>query len=576
MKRIIPYIGVLLIGVALIAGAAFIPFDRVFPPRETEGPSVAETSETETVRTTQATEPPETEAPYEAGTIYGNVFLARDCMESLTGLGPEEAFQELSKLTDELLSRSIQIWGTDPLTREMTLRGTRSTRSLGLTLNREDVKEALKEYVLSGSQEEMKAQAETLDQKEPVYLSDLLNMDEERFLMSVAPLLSEEKEAIEAGYTIDADGVITLISDDEDGYAYDKDTAYENFVRLIEHWAEGRDKAARLEVQGRTVRAVVSSEDAQSFTVLGDYTTTFAASAGERNKNLLACVTHMNGTVVAPGQICSALGMYGEVTEENGFVGAPTMIGGQHVLDIGGGMCQPTSTLYNAVLLAELEIIYRSNHSMFVNYGGPSRDAMVYAKNGYDFKFRNCKDTAIIVVSSIDMNAGVLNVKIVGKEDRPADHQISFRWETWDYVLPVITRIIDPTAPIGYTGYDRKAINLSDQWPQCGFKSNLYKITTEGGNTWETLISKNDVYQPTNAEFLCAPDFTVVMKFNPDSPLTAYLDVYFAWLDGTPTGINIGKWKDKDIKAFNERMKALMAEEGYVWPYSGTQPFRKK
>ena len=574
MKKFIKYAGVLLIGAALVTGAAFFPFDRIFPqntPTESEPP---ETTVTEAPQTTEATEPPETEPPYEAGTVYGDIFLSREHGESLAGLGQEEAYYQLSSLLSEILTKTIEVWGTDPESGYMTLRGKRNPKDLGIGMDREAAKELLSKHTLSGTQEEMKAQAEALDKKEPVYLSDYLYIDEERFMASLSSLLPEEKEAIEAGYTIDKDGKMTLLSDDEDGYSYDTDTAYENLSWLVGKWAEGAKKEAKLEVKGGAVHAVVTRADVECFTVLGDYTTTFDAGAGERNKNLVACVTHMNGTVVAPGQICSALDMYGEVTEENGFVGAPTMIGGQHVLDIGGGMCQPTSTLYNAVLLAELEIIYRSNHSMYVNYGGPSRDAMVYAKNGSDFKFRNCKDTAVIVVSSIDLKTGELNVKIVGKEDRAPDHQISFRWETWDIVMPVVTRTIDPTAPIGYTGYDRKVINLNGQWPQCGFKSNLYKITTEGGQTWETLINKNDVYDPANSDFLCAPDFTVVVKFNPDSPETAYLDVYYAWLDGTPTGINIGKWKSSDIKAFNERMKSLMAAEGYVWPYSGTKPFR--
>ena len=575
MKKYIKYASVILVGAALVAGAAFLPFERFFPALTPTESETAPVIETEAVVTTEATEPPETEPPYEAGTVYGNIFLTRKSDASLKGLSPEEAFYELNALSSAILSRSIQIRGTDPASGYMTLRGKRNAKDLGITLDREGAKELIARYVLQGTQEEMKAQAEELDQLDPVYLSDCLLVDEERFLASVSTLLPEEKEAVEAGYTIDPNsGQATLLSEDEDGYAYQKAAALEDLSWLVGHWAEGGKREALLDVNGGPVKAVVTGEDVHNFAVLGDYTTTFDTNAGERNKNLLACVTHMNGTVVAPGQICSALDMYGEVTEENGFVGAPTMIGGQHVLDIGGGMCQPTSTLYNALLLAEMEIIYRSNHSMYVNYGGPSRDAMVYAKNGSDFRFRNCKDTPVIVVSSIDLQKGSLNVKILGKEERPKDHQIAFRWETWDYVMPVVTRTVDPTAPIGYTGYERKVINTNEQWPQCGFKSNLYKVTTEGGQSFETLINKNDVYHPANSDFLCAPDFTVVVKFNPDSPLTAYLDVYYAWLDGTPSNVNIGKWKSADIRAFNERMKSLMAAEGFVWPYSGTKPFR--
>ena len=574
MKPFLKYGAVFLGGAAIVMMAAFFPFDRILPPKPTE--SIEETTEGPAPETEAPTEtlPPETEPVYEAGTVYGKLYVQRDRSDSLEGMGQEEAFYAAASFMNHVLMREVKIWGTDPVSEDMTLRGQRTPKALGAVFDQEAAKKAITEHTLSGSQEEMREQVRMLDQADPVYLSDFVSVEKDWFYSSVIPLFPEEKEVTEAGYTIEADGTMALLSDDEDGYAFDTETALEDLESILGYWLRGGERERALEVRGGTVKAVISSDDVLSFTILGEYTTPFDPNAHERNKNLVACVMHMNGTVVKPGHTMSALDMYGEVTEENGFVGAPTMINGQHVLDIGGGMCQPTSTLYNAILLSELEIVFRRNHSMYVNYGGPSRDAMVYAKTGSDFIFRNCKDSAIIVVSSIDLKAGNLNVKILGREDRPKDHEISFHWETWDYVMPTVTRTIDPTAPIGYTGYERKVINTNEQWPQCGFKSNLYKITKEGGKTWETLINKNDVYYPANSDFLCAPDFTVVVRFNPDSPLTAYLDVYYAWLDGTPTGVNIGTWKSKDIRAFNERMKKLMAEEGYVWPYSGTAPFR--
>ncbi len=570
--KFVKYSGVIVIAAALIAGAAFFPFERFIPekPTESETPEITETE----APTTKATEPPETEAPYEEGTIIGNIFLSRRSTESLEGLGPEEVFQQLADLASGPLKQYVKIWGSSPEREKATYRSSRMLQSLGIALDEEAAKETLGKYVLTGSQEEMKAQAEALSEADPVYLTDFIRIDEARFLKAVSPLLPEEKEPVNASVSVDPSGKVSLLSDSEEGFTFDTETALQDVGELLRQRLEGGETEERLEIHGEVVKAVLNSEDVQNFSVLGDYTTTFDVSASERNKNLLACVTHMNGTVVAPHEVCSALKMYGDVTEENGYAGAPTMIDGQHVLDIGGGMCQPTSTLYNAVLLSEMEVVYRSNHSMYVNYGGPGRDAMVYAKNGSDFKFRNSKDTAIIVAASIDLQQGSLNVKIVGVEDRAPDRQISFRWETWDYVMPTVTRTIDPTAPIGYTAYERKAINTNEQWPQCGFKCNLYKVITEGGKTWEEVISKNDVYRPANSDFLCAPDFTVVVRFNQDSPLTAYLDVYYAWLDETPTGVNIGQWKKKDIRAFNARMKQLLAEEGYNWPYSGTAPFK--
>ena len=103
----------------------------------------------------------------------------------------------------------------------------------------------------------------------------------------------------------------------------------------------------------------------------------------------------MNGRIFYPGETISALDLYGAVTTENGYAEAPGYNQGRVEMVVGGGVCQVTTTLYNAVLRAELDVSYRKNHSMMVNYVYPGMDAMVAPQDNSDFKFVNSSNHPI-------------------------------------------------------------------------------------------------------------------------------------------------------------------------------------
>ena len=92
--------------------------------------------------------------------------------------------------------------------------------------------------------------------------------------------------------------------------------------------------------------------------------------------------------VLYPGDTFSAYEVVSPFTEENGYYMAGSYLNGKVVDSLGGGICQVSTTLYNAVLLAELEIVERAPHSMIVNYVEPSSDAAI-AGTYKDFKFKN-------------------------------------------------------------------------------------------------------------------------------------------------------------------------------------------
>ena len=130
--------------------------------------------------------------------------------------------------------------------------------------------------------------------------------------------------------------------------------------------------------------------------LLADFTTSFNASLRGRTTNLKMAARNINGTIVSPGGVFSANQAIGPRNAAAGWREAGMFVSGQVVSGTGAGICQVSSTLYNATLLADLPIVERHPHSMRVTYVPPSQDAaLLWGRK--DFKFRNDTGTPIKV-----------------------------------------------------------------------------------------------------------------------------------------------------------------------------------
>ncbi|HEX5324766.1 MAG TPA: VanW family protein [Capsulimonadaceae bacterium] len=145
--------------------------------------------------------------------------------------------------------------------------------------------------------------------------------------------------------------------------------------------------------------------------VLVSFTTTFHASQAERTNNLTLAAHNINGTIIPPGGVFSYNDSVGPRTHETGFKDAIIYVKNRMKKDVGGGICQVSSTLYNCVLLANLGIVERHCHSLPVHYVDAGRDATV-SWGSDDFKFRNTASKPIIVRTSID--GGTLTEMLIG------------------------------------------------------------------------------------------------------------------------------------------------------------------
>ena len=156
---------------------------------------------------------------------------------------------------------------------------------------------------------------------------------------------------------------------------------------------------------------------------LASFSTNYNTRDTDRTTNLRLAANKVNGTVLMPGETFSYNKVVGQRTIAAGYKEAPIYVNGQVVDGLGGGICQISSTLYNAVIYANLDIVTRSNHQFVPSYVTASRDAtVVYGST--DFQFKNNRKYPIKIMCSV--SGGVASVRIFGlKQDDDYDVQIS-------------------------------------------------------------------------------------------------------------------------------------------------------
>ena len=150
--------------------------------------------------------------------------------------------------------------------------------------------------------------------------------------------------------------------------------------------------------------------------VLGQYVSYYNAALYDRSTNVELAAKSINGKVLMPGEVFSYNATVGPRTAERGFKVATIFVGGETAQGLGGGICQTSSTLYSAVLHADLDIVERTNHSLKVTYVPNGMDATV-SWGSLDFKFKNSTKYPIRI--QCEYGGGTLKVSVMGtKEDK--------------------------------------------------------------------------------------------------------------------------------------------------------------
>lgn len=193
------------------------------------------------------------------------------------------------------------------------------------------------------------------------------------------------------------------------GKFINKEKFYADIFDLIEK----QNKKIKIKIEINDYKNSVSAKEL--FREKSSFTTNFETSSIARKNNIKTALKAFDGLVLNEGEVLSFNETTGVRNEENGYQKAKIISKGTFVEDFGGGVCQVSTTLYNACLLAGLEIIESCPHSLPVSYIEPSFDAMV-SFGSSDLKIRNNSGGQIIITTSSEND--LCKVKIFGLKNK--------------------------------------------------------------------------------------------------------------------------------------------------------------
>ncbi len=203
--------------------------------------------------------------------------------------------------------------------------------------------------------------------------------------------------------------------------------------------------------------------------VLGTFSSDFSTSSNDRAHNIKLACSKVDGYVLAPGEEFSYNDVVGDRTLEAGYKMANVYVGSEVQPGIGGGICQVSSTMFSAVVFADLEITERRNHSLPVSYVPMGQDATV-SYGSIDFKFKNTYDTPIEMSPICEGRKNIITIR--GKK-KNTDRTIEMVSEKTGTIEPKVVQKRDATLPEGTTKVEEKGSS--------GSTYVTYKIVKEKG-----------------------------------------------------------------------------------------------
>ncbi len=245
---------------------------------------------------------------------------------------------------------------------------------------------------------------------------------------------------------------------------------------------------------------------------LGKYTTDFSSSSANRAYNVSLAAESINNKILMPGEEFSYNNTIGNPNAERGYKIAGIYENGKTSEGVGGGICQVSSTLYSAVLYADLEIVERHNHSLTVAYVPNGQDATV-SYGIIDFRFKNNTDYPV-KVSSVSANRK-LTISIIGTEYEP-ERTVKISHSQISSTPPVDTEKIDETLPVGTRKVTTKG--------KTGYVVDTFKTIYENGVQVSSKKITRSSYRMVPNEVLVGPQTEVTPETPVDQPVDAPIE----------------------------------------------------
>lgn len=314
------------------------------------------------------------------------------------------------------------------------------------------------------------------------------------------------RDPVDAKLTISS-GKATVFQSSQDGYELDQEKTLNNIGEILGQ----RKKVAGLSSEGQEITAseinlaVKTKKPAISNETINDLgikemiaagTTSFAGSPENRKYNIKLGAGFLNGALVKPGEVFSLMTTLGNVSESRGFRQELVIKEDRTEPEVGGGLCQVSTTMFRAALNSGMEIIERSNHKYRVSYYEPpvGMDATVYDPSP-DFKFKNNTPGYILIQTKVSGNN--LTFEFYGTKDgRKIEISNPTIYDQVDPPEPVY--VDDPSLAAG----EVKQVEKAHQGVKAYFH---YKVIAADGDVL-TEKTFNSTYAPWGAKYLKGPD----------------------------------------------------------------------
>lgn len=391
----------------------------------------------------------------------------------LSGMTEEEAKEALDAYYDEaVLGKKIILKYKDK-TWEYTY------ADLGYTANTADIAAAAYAVCRDGSVRDRYNKITAL-KTEPV---DLL-LSDDYDASTIDDILKEIADEIYVkpkDAQLDFEGGTFNVTEETVGYKLNTKKTKKNLQAKLK---DGEDVELKLSV--KEIKPEKTAEMLNQVSdVLGQFTTYYDLYNYGRNTNLEVGSARVTGTMLMPGEGFNFNEVVSPVDYESGYMDASTIVNGEYVPGIGGGLCQVSTTLYNAVIRAELEVTERWEHAYDPGYVPNGLDAAIYI-GGINFQFYNSTEYPIyIVMGAAD---GELWAKIYGHETRDPSRTISFENEQTG-TIPKPKPIYTDDSSM-YEGEEEVTSRGHD-----GSVYDVYKVITENGVTTREYFSHSE-YNP--------------------------------------------------------------------------------
>lgn len=289
------------------------------------------------------------------------------------------------------------------------------------------------------------------------------------------------------------DGELNIIKD-EKGKELNAEETVDKLLEAIENWSG--EEELRVTVATNELEPEHTTKELEAVSdELGVFETRYSSGDVSRNNNIMNAANKISGSVIYPGEEFDTMEHLVPFTTANGWSYAGAYLNGEVISDIGGGICQVSTTLYNAVLRAELEVTERYPHSMAVGYVQLSADAALN-EGTKNFRFKNNTENPVYIYAYA--SGGTLHVSIYGKEYRDENRTIEYVNEVLG-VIPAGDAIetVDESKPAGYREVTQTA--------HTGYRANLWKKIYENGELVDTVLVNTSGYNASPERVTVGP-----------------------------------------------------------------------